>query len=168
MKKYLIKLFVTTSFITLSATAVAYDKQDETIIGQKMQIVEGSLKNGDVKPIFEVMPPKIFAAMGKDFDLTGEQMKDRMLKMAAHTTSQLDLSKASYQYRLDKAKVLTSKSGRDYVIIPTKFTSNGSTVKSHIVAVKDDNNWYVVRVDLPLHIKLLKQAYPDIQKIPLN
>lgn len=168
MKKHLTKLFTATSFITLSATAVAYDKQDQTVIKQKMAIVETSVKAGQAKPILDVMPPKIFAVIGKEFDVSGEKIKDGMLKIADQQLAKTDLSSLRYTYDIEAAKVLTSETGRDYVIIPTVFTTQGSTVKSHVVALKDDGTWYIVRIESPYQINLLKQAYPDMKHIPLK
>ena len=58
MKSKIEKLMLGFSLLPLSLSAVAYDKADERIIDQHMQIVVDSIKAKQIAPIMALMPLK--------------------------------------------------------------------------------------------------------------
>ena len=171
MKSKIEKLMLGFSLLPLSLSAVAYDKADERIIDQHMQIVVDSIKAKQIAPIMALMPPQIFVVIGERFDMDAATLKTHMIQAADDTFKDIATAKFSYRYDLGKAKVYQSTTGREYVIFPTTFTMDDITINSHVVAIQDKvdnvNKWYIVRIESPAQIEFIKQAYPDITDIQI-
>jgi hypothetical protein len=73
----------------------------------------------------------------------------------------------SFGMDMQKAIVATTPNGaRDYMLIPTETLMqipDGQKLhaRSSTVALKDDGQWYVVRIDNAQQIVMLRQVYPE-------
>lgn len=145
----------------LSVPAFAYDKNDEQIIRQDLAKMQHAMKNKNGKVMVDMMPEPVLQKMAEAMKVSLAEFRKMMVAMSK---SMVNLN-IKFQANLAKAQVHQSKTGRDYVFIPTKTTVDGATVNGKMLAIKDNGKWSYLTWQTH-HKDLLKKAYPDIHKWP--
>lgn len=162
------KKIVATFAVMLSVSANAYDKKDEAKIKQKVNQVITGVKQKNTDMILDTMPQKLFGFLAKKAKMTPQKAKEMMKKMTDRGMQDLPVDKMKYEVIYSKARINKSSTNREYVIFPTKtvFDMDSQLIKStgNLVAIEDDNNWYIMRIENAQQTDILKQIYPDIKK----
>lgn len=161
MKSIKNRLFVAVVGALLSASAFAYDKNDEQTIRQDIKKMKQAVKEKNGKVVVDMMPEPVLKEMAKMLDLPVADTKKMLVDM---TQSMADFE-IKMQADLGKIKVYQSKTGRDYVFVPTVTTVSGVAVKGKLFGVKDQGKWSYMSWQ-EQHKNMVKKAYPDIQKLP--
>lgn len=147
--------------LLLSAPAWAYDKNDENIIRQDIAKMQNAMKKQNGKLFVDMMPEPILKQMAPSLGMSLADTK----KLLAGMASGMAGTDIRFRANLAKIQVYQSKTGRDYVFIPTTTTMDGLTVEGKMFGVKDKGKWsYITWQDR--YKTWVKTAYPDIQKLP--
>lgn len=164
------KLKVVATGIILALSALnpvfAYDKTDEKIIRQDVAKMKKATLTQDMTPVIAMMPESFFQALAKETKLSVQELKDKMLAESKETSQAIKELNASMDYTLhwNQQKVLKSKTGRDYVWIPTTTRFNSLEINGTLIAIKDNGQWYYLQYQPQLK-SVIQKAYPDI-KLP--
>jgi hypothetical protein len=138
----------------------------------RMADYEALFAAGDIGATFDYVPPKLRYSM---MAATGES-EAAMRKFVAQEwkTALKTVSLETFSFNMDDTRMKTSLNDRPYILIPTTMIAGvnaepGKVVKtdSHTVALMDDGQWYIARLDDPIMFNLFKSAYPDLVDINL-
>ena len=72
---------------------------------------------------------------------------------------------------MENAREGMSSKGKPYVLIPytttVKMHDKSHVGNSHILALKDQGTWYLIRLNNPAQLQLVQEAYPDLADLTL-
>ena len=134
-------------------------------LATRIEAFDAAMRVSDMTGIMGVVPPAVLDEIAKQNNITSEQL-------IAAAQQQIDAAMAnitlvSFGMELDKAEYKTLPDNSTYALIPTetvmdlgpagggKFRATSSTL-----GLLDGETWYLVRVEDPQQVVLLKQVYP--------
>lgn len=156
-----------------SLSAAAYDNQDRAIIEKKLNIVVESMQHQEAEPIIDMLPPKILAEFAKKAKVSVSRIKELLIMVSEKSVNDVFSQGAKLEYSTDlnAAKVLQSKIGRDYLIIPYQFKIIGQDLgmvnTGTVLALKDEGLWYLMRLESPQHLAIVSSVYPDLNDLEI-
>lgn len=130
---------------------------------------DAGMKALDFGVIADIMPPaivKLILASGK---LDRQQFRASLQAQMQKTAAQVKFE----SFKMDAASALWREDakGAPYALVPTEtiMITQGRRVRavSHTLALIDDGQWYLLRVESPQHAAVLKQAYPALANIAI-
>lgn len=155
-----------TLFIT---PALAFDDTDKTAIKTKFDGLLSDLASHNYQGVFKIMPPKLLQAMAAQSGGDVEAMLAAVSKQMQAAIGKVKIEETSYD--LDNAEVGESPDGRDYALISTRTVVNidGQRLQgvSPTLAIKDDGQWYLVRLESPQHVAIIQKVYPDLTELEI-
>lgn len=155
----------------LAAPALAQDVTDEdrAAIEARIAQFDDAMGQGDMAALFGYMPPKLMAYIAEQAGVPVEGLEDAVraqldAAMATVTVDEfgMDLDAATFQE--------TPEGGRTYGLIPTTTTmtvdgAGTMRAESQTVALEDEGEWYLVRVDDPTQVAIIKAVYPEFADV---
>lgn len=172
LKSVTIASFALVGMVT-SVYATAYDAQDQAIVKQKIDTITQSIEKQDYTPVINMMPPKVVAVLSQKANLSASELKALMIKHSSSMMAGLKQAGGSTTYDADlsRAKILTSNTERDYLVIPTKMhmimQDKAFDMSGTLLAIQDEGQWYMMRIDNAQHLAIVSQAYPDMTGIEI-
>lgn len=150
--------------LALPAVAQELDEAQQVALAKRVESFDAAMRANDMVAVLGVIPPKVLEKIAAASGVTIEQL------MVA-TQQQLDeamqnIKLVSFNMDLDGAATAALADGSTYVLIPTetvmdlgegggKFRATSSTL-----GLLDGETWYLVRVEDPQQVALLKEVYP--------
>ncbi|GAA4223527.1 hypothetical protein GGQ68_000721 [Sagittula marina] len=127
--------------------------------------LEGEIENGDLAATLDYMPPALLSHLGglAGTDATG--FKEMLRTQITDVVTAGDLQGATYDVELDGAEVAQTDTGRAYALLEAVSAFPGLGVpemRTGMVALMDDETWYLVRLETPMHGAMLAEVYPDL------
>lgn len=145
---------------TLAWTPTA---EQETALATRIDSFRAAFEKGDFEAIMAVLPDRLMDVISAQAGVSAEQIKSAMAEMMAQVMAEVELE--SYSMELDDAQYLTTDSGMQYVLVPTRtrLKVNDMRVEAlgYTLALEDEGKLYLLRIDDANQITLLQQAYPD-------
>ncbi|SSY80469.1 hypothetical protein [Alysiella crassa] len=166
--KSFLSSMVLVAFLASPALSFAYDEQDEKTIRADVAKMKVATLKHDVKSIMPMMPQAFFDTLSKETNTPISKIKQEMLKQGEETARDAKELNASLDYVIHwkKQRVLKSKTGRDYVLLPTTTRLNGLEIKGNLIAIKEnDGKWYYLQYQ-PIFKSVIQKAYPDLKVLP--
>jgi len=121
--------------------------------------------------LVEYMPPKIFESLLVQSNLSKEDFKKQLDLVWKQTEAILEIK--NFKITRDQKSVKLAEGGRPYKVLPTQVdmrfheTGKEAVAVSETLAFFDKGQWYVLRLDEPQMVALLKTAYPDVAEIEI-
>ncbi len=149
--------------LTLPGFAQELDDAQQAALTARVESFDAAMRANDMVAVLGVIPPKMLERIAAASNITIEQL------MVA-TQQQLDdamqnITLVSFGMDLEGAETAALADGSTYVLIPTetvmdlgesgKFKATSSTL-----GLLDGEVWYLVRVEDPQQVALLKEIYP--------
>lgn len=158
---------------TSSQTAAPKFSTDAASLNRSLNVrieqFEDIYNSGEIATLFDFTPPEVLSKILSSGNVTRAQLDsqiDQVWKMTMQTVEigGFDLDKTAREIEfLDN--------GRPYKILPTstnmKIKANGSEIisESETLALIEDGEWYIVRLDEAAQIKIFRDAYPDFDGV---
>lgn len=118
----------------------------------------------DIETVVKTIPPKVLAAMASQFGMDVAQLEAAVIEQSKIALAAVTL--VSFKMDLDAASFAEGSDGEPYALIPTETVMevNGGKVRaaSDTLAILDEGTWYLVRIDDPAQVQILKQVYPGL------
>jgi len=147
------------------ALAQAITPAQHDALAARIESFDSAMRASDMTGIMGVVPPAVLDEIAKQNNITSEQL-------IAAAQQQIDAAMAnitlvSFGMELDKAEYKTLPDNSTYALIPTetvmdlgpagggKFRATSSTL-----GLLDGETWYLVRVEDPQQVAILKTVYP--------
>lgn len=168
LKPVLLALAVSVTAVA-AGPAMAFDDADRAGMAAAVDQFNAAFAKGDYHVVFDFMPPKVIAAIaaqaGMDEASLLAAMKAQIeAAMATVTIESFDMDVAGATY------ATTPDGSRDYALIPTRtLMSVEGTGRvrglSQTLAFHDEGQWFLVRIDDPQQVDLLKTLYPEFKGV---
>lgn len=151
-----------------AAPALAFDDSDASAVRSKVADFESAVRSQNYSVFFDTIPPKMLDFIAEQAQLPPAELKAAM--GAQIQTAMSSVTIEQFEIDLDAMETGDTSSGRGYAIIPTTSTVSvpniGKTRSTNTtLALEDDGAWYLVRMDNPQQIAVLRSVYPDFEGI---
>ena len=148
-----------------AAQAQSVSDADRGQIQARIDELSGLISSGDLVGALDVVPPRIQTALSTRFGIPVEQIKPAMRQAMGPMLDALHID--GYGLDLAAAQVLRTPTGdRSYLLIPTftEMTLQGAgrfRADTHILAIKDEGEWYLIRIEDAPQQAILRELYPE-------
>jgi len=128
-----------------------------------------AMRGSDLEAIPDSMPPKLFEHIARLGNVSTQQLRSSMVEQmkALFETTQIE----AFSMNVDQAEFLELPGGEPYALIPTETLINTKTQKvlarGKTLGLLENDNWYLVRIDQPQQVKILREIYPVFEAISL-
>lgn len=153
--------------LALLATPVLADQPTMADLTTRVEALEGLVDGGDLGATLDYMPPALLAHLGQQAGTDAAGFKAMLQGQIREMVSSVDMAGAQYDVKLEGAEVATSVDGRPYALLETvsAFPALGvPELSTPMVALMDEETWYLVRLESQMHGVMLAQVYPDLAK----
>jgi hypothetical protein len=155
--------------LTLPGLAQALDAAQQAALAARIESFDAAMRSNDMAGVLGVVPPKMFEKIAAASNLTTDQL-------VAATQEQLNeamknVTLVSFGMDLEAAQFAALADGSPYALIPTETVMDlgeaGGKYRatSHTLGLLDDETWYLVRVEDPQQLALLKEVYPGFADV---
>ena len=154
--------------LTLPGVAQQLDDAQKAALAARIEMFDAAMKASDMTGVLGVVPPKMLEKIAAANSVTIEQL------MVA-TQQQIDealksMTIVSFGMDLEAAEFLALADGTPYALIPTETVmdlgeSGKYRAKSSTLGLLDGATWYLVRVEDPQQVALLKEVYPGFADV---
>lgn len=123
---------------------------------------ETAMGADDFRTVIGLIPEKVFARMAAELDVTPEHLTELV---AAQMEKVLDdVTIVEFGMETDDIAVKETENGVSYVFLPTRtvVAIHGAQVetRSHTLALREGEEWRLVRIDDDAQLRVLREAYP--------
>lgn len=149
--------------------AQAIDPADQARLQARVDALGATIRGGDLAGAIDVVPPRLLDAVSARFGVPREQLPSAMREAIAAGLQGVTIT--GYGMDLAAAEVHdASGGGRTWLLIPTwtEMTIEGGgrfRTEGRTLALKDDGEWYLVRVEDAAQIALLREIYPEFAEV---
>ena len=163
---------IATVILALTASPLlAQDAGDREAVADAVAAFEADFVANDMAGIMEVMPPTILAVISERFGLEPEALREMMVTQMEVALAEIEIE--AFAMDVDGARFGTGSEGRPYALIPTTTTVVAPEVgevrsENTTLALEEDGTWYLVRIDQPQQVALLREAFPDLADVELE
>ncbi|WP_425098746.1 hypothetical protein [Tropicibacter sp. S64] len=150
----------------LATKALAEPTQADLV--DRVGAYEALMLDGQVAASLDYMPPSLLATVAEQAGTDPEGMRKMMREQVQASIDGKPLWGAKFEVPLDDLTIGETDSGRAYAVLASysAFPSLGiPEVSAPLVALVEDEAWYLVRVESPMHLQVLAQVYPDLGKV---
>jgi len=134
---------------------------------ERIDSFDTAVRANDIDGIMGVVPPKVLDRLASQFGLSVDQLIGEMQKQINEVMTDVKIE----SFGMDAKKVdFVTESGLTYGLIPTESVIDlGPAGKlrstTTTVALLEDDNWYLVRIDNSEQIDVIKQVYPMLADV---
>ncbi len=157
------------SLAVLTTPALAETQADRDTIAAGMDGLIAAISAGEFASTFDTVPPKLLEAMATQAGMSTDQLREAGTAAATAMMGMVKIE--SYEYDLDGAE-FGKTDAREYALIPTSsvMESMGQKLKTtgDTLAMQDEGEWYLLRVEEPAQIELLRSVYPDMADVEIT
>jgi len=125
--------------------------------------------SGDMAGVMETMPPAIFEAMGESVGMSADDIRTLAMEQIESATHLVEFE--TVHMDLENARSGVSATGRPYFLISTEVImavrgSGRIRGVSDTLALHDNGEWWLLRVESPTHRQWVADTFPDLANLP--
>ncbi len=162
---------VITAGVLLGSPALAQEvtARDREQIEARIDILEQALAGGDFATSLDVTPPALRAALARRFGISEADLRTAMAEAMGPIMAEVTF--VSYEMDVSGAAIHTTPTGgRTYLLIPTTTVMDVKDagrlrVRSDTLALDEAGEWYLVRVQEPAQMSILRETYPEFADV---
>lgn len=136
---------------------------ETTSLGETVTAFDAAMRDNNYERVVDTIPPRVMKHIADSGGTDVETLRPMVVQQMTALLSSVKLN--SFGMDLPNAVHKQSAKGEPYSLIPTHIevvTDTGTTiVKTHTLALLDEGRWYLLRVDDPGQLQILRQVYPD-------
>ena len=149
--------------LALAVPAIAQTAEQRDALAARIAGFDAAMRTNDMSVIMGVVPPKVLEKLAAQFGVTTEQAIESAQQQLDQAMQTVKL--VSFGMDLAATEFLTLSDGTLYALIPTETVMQlGETDKiratSTTLGLLDEGTWYLVRVEDPQQVALVKEIYP--------
>jgi len=166
----LLKAFTVIALVWVAPLAAAADFTPEQKVKLESRIAafDTAIRANDVAKILKVTPPKIYDFLSEQAGMPVEELQKLVVTQMSEVMK--DVKVQELEMDASKAEFLTTPDGTGYALVPSHFVMSMPEVgtietKSHTLALMDNDQWYLLRIDNPQQLLIMKQVYPSFTDV---
>lgn len=145
-----------------------FSAQDRAAVEARIAELDAVVSTGDIAGAVEVVPPRMLRQIASNAGVSENQLLDMIRQQSASISAGMEIE--SFDIDLDGAPPqLTPNGRREYLLLPTTsvIAMGGQTVRSttSTLALEDDGEWYLIRVDNPQQADLITEIWPEFEGV---
>jgi len=155
--------------IGLQAHAQQIAPADRAVIESRIAAFDAAMKAGRIEQSIDFIPLRLLRVMAQKVGLPEAQLKAMVAAQAAAAVDGMIF--LSFGMDLPAAKVATTPDkSRTYMLIPTQSViaipnAGKMQSKTSTLALKDEGQWFLIRIDNAQQVTLLRSAYPEFSGV---
>lgn len=144
---------------------------DRDRIDARIGQLSDHVSSGDIGATLDIIPPRLKAVLLDETGIVETDLKREMNQVWANLLSEEGLTLVDFNLALDEAAERVTPTGhRAYLTIPTEtrleIEDTGSfRILTQTLAMEDEGDWYLIRMDKPEQTELLARAYPEFEGV---
>ena len=155
--------------LTAPALAEITDAQRQ-VLADRIASFDAAMRANNLTSIMTAVPPKVLDSIATQYKVTNEQLLQAMQQQFDEAMKTVTL--VSFGMDLEAAEFVTLPDGTEYALIPTETVMDlgaaaGGKMRasSTTLGLLDGETWYLVRVEDPQQVAILKQVYPGFADV---
>lgn len=161
-------LLATALCLATSLPALAFDASDRNAITQEAAGFVRAVQDKNYDVFFDTVPPKMMRALASQSGVGVDALEGEMETQIKKAMAPVVID--SFSMDVSAMQSGQTKAGRAYATIPTtsvlKLPARGKLRRDDTtLALQDNAEWYLIRLDSPTQLRLLRKTYPDFQGI---
>ena len=149
--------------------AQAIDPGDQARLQAQVDALGATIRGGDLAGAIDVVPPRLLDAVSARFGVPREQLPSAMREAIASGLEGVTITGYGMDLAAAEAHVAPGD-GRTWLLIPTwtEMAIEGAgrfRTESLTLALEDDGEWYLVRIEDAPQIALLREVYPEFAEV---
>lgn len=152
------------------AFAEALTAEQEAALTERVESFDTAMRENDMQEVMGVVPPKVLekiaAQSGVSVDVLLAAMQEQMDEIMGNVEI------VSFGMNLEGVEYTTFESGIVYGMIPTETVidlgpdaGGKMRAKSQTLGLLDGDTWYLVRIDDPGQVAIIKEIYPEFADV---
>jgi len=140
---------------------------EHTALAQEVAEFDAAMNANDMSKAVDVLPPRFIALIARMSGIDPATLRQSMTEQSVKALKVVKL--VSFSMDLTNAKFLELPNGEPYVLIPTETVIDAGRGKmqsvSDTLALLDNGRWYLAKLDQPVQIQVMIQAYPEFASL---
>lgn len=159
----------TSADTTAPASDVALTDEQAAALQDRIASFDTAMQANDMATIMTIIPPAMLERIAAQYGVTTQeaiQATQQAMDEAFKTVTLI-----SFSMDLENAVVAAQTDGAPYLLIPTETVMDlGETVGkvravSQTLGLLDGGTWYLIRVDDPSQVAIVKELYPGLANV---
>lgn len=151
----------------LPAAAEITSAQKEQL-AERITAFDVAIRANDVAEILKVTPPKIYEFLSEQAGMPVAELQKLVIEQMGEVMKDVEIQELSMD--TGQTEYLTTPDGTDYALVPSYFVMSTPEIgtietKSHTLALRDNDQWYLLRIDNPQQLLIMKQVYPSFTNV---
>jgi hypothetical protein len=171
MPMTLLKHVVVAVFALLLAAGPALvrplSETESRSLNETVEAFDAAMRDHDYETVVKTIPPRVLAHIAKSAGVDVDTL--RTLVIAEMKAALAEVKLVSFGMDLAKAEHRELPSGEPYVLVPTETVIDAAAGKfvgrSYTLAMLDDGDWYLVRVDEAQQVTIMREVYPEFAEV---
>ncbi len=153
--------------LTISFGVANAKDSDQGALLETVATFEAAMDNADFDTVMSLVPEKVFGQMALELELTPELLTKLVVKQMQDVLSEVQI--LEFGMETSTIEIEETPNGIAYVFLPTRTVVDvqGAKVeaKSHTLAVRDGDEWRLVRIEDAVQLRVLRDVYPGFEKV---
>ncbi len=152
------------------AFAQGLSAAQQQALSDRVESFDAAMKENDMQVVMGVVPPKVLDKIASQSGMSVDDLLAAMQAQMDEVMGKVEI--VSFGMDLENADFVTLPSGMTYAMIPTETVIDlgadaGGKMKatSQTLGLLDDDTWYLVRIDDPAQVAIIKEIYPDFADV---
>lgn len=144
--------------------------EQSAALAERVESFDTAMRENDMQEVMGVVPPKVLekiaAQSGVSVDVLLAAMQEQMDEIMGNVEI------VSFGMNLEGVEYTTFESGIVYGMIPTETVidlgadaGGKMRAKSETLGLLDGDTWYLVRIDDPGQVAIIKEIYPEFADV---
>lgn len=147
------------------APLAAQSDADRAAASARVAEFNAAFEAGDYGALIEMMPPRIWTHIADLADVAPEELTEAAIDQMGAVMTGITID--GFSMDIETASSGVSDADRPWFIIPTETfltlpDSGRARAQSDTLVLRDDGEWWLLRVDSPANIQILDDVYPDL------
>lgn len=161
------RFFLALAVASLSLGYASAEDSDRAALMETVTAFKAAMGAGDMDTVMSLVPEKVFGQMADEMELSPEHLTSLVVEQMK--TVLADVNIVEFDMKTSELGIEETPNGIFYVFLPTRTVVDvqGTKVEanSHTLALRDGNEWRLVRVEDSVQLRVLRDVYPGFSKI---
>jgi hypothetical protein len=139
-------------------------------LADTVKAFDAAMRGQALETVAKTIPPRVKEALAKRANITVDQLNASVVAQMKATLAKVKIE--SFGMDLAKAQYRELSNGEPYALIPTETlmdTGSGKIMaRSDTLALLDSGVWYLLRVNEPRQLAILREVYPEFTAVQFS
>ena len=156
--------------LTVPAFAEALTDTQQQALTERVESFDTAMRENDMQTVMGVVPPKVLEKIAAQSNMSVADLVTAMQTQMDEIMGKVEI--VSFGMNLDGVAYESFDSGIVYGMIPTETVIDlgadaGGKMKatSQTLGLLDGDTWYLVRIDDPAQVAIIKEIYPEFADV---